>query len=153
MSEEIFETDSGNLFIDLGFSEEEAAELSIKACLFRKLQQILRESQLSQADLAKRLCIKQPHVSEILNGKMSGFSTERIAKYLLRLNYDIFLDTYPAPPGSKNGQVVDIARGADAKNSIVRQVSDEQSNRDKFKTALRQTNKRHAGALKKLADK
>ena len=108
MSEEIFKTGSGNIFIDLGFSEEEAAELSIKACLFRKLQQILHESKLSQADLAKQLGVKQPHVSKLLNGKMSGFSTERIAKYLLRLNYDICLDAYPAPPGSKTGQVVEM---------------------------------------------
>jgi predicted XRE-type DNA-binding protein len=104
---EVFTTGSGNIFIDLGFSEEEAAELSIKACLFRKLQQALRESELSQAELAKKLGVKQPHVSEILNGKMSGFSTERIAKYLLRLNYDICLDAHPAP-GSSGGRVIEI---------------------------------------------
>jgi len=108
MSEEQFKTGSGNIFIDLGFSEEEAAELSIKACLFRKLQEILKESKQSQADLAKQLGVKQPHVSEILNGKMSGFSTERIAKYLLRLNYDICLEAHPAPAGSKTGRVVEI---------------------------------------------
>jgi predicted XRE-type DNA-binding protein len=108
MSEEQFKTGSGNIFIDLGFSEEEAAELSIKVCLFRKLQEILKESKQSQADLAKQLGVKQPHVSEILNGKMSGFSTERIAKYLLRLNYDICLEAHPAAPGSKTGRVVEI---------------------------------------------
>ena len=108
MSEEIFKTGSGNIFIDLGFSEEKAADLSIRACLFRKLQQILGESKLNQAELAKRLGVKQPHVSEILNGKMSGFSTERVAKYLLKMNYDICLDAYPAPKGRKTGRVVEI---------------------------------------------
>lgn len=106
--EKIFTTGSGNIFIDLRFSEEEAAELSIKACLFRKLQQALTERELSQAELAQKLIIKQPHVSEILNGKMSGFSTERIAKYLLRLNYDICLDAHPAPSGSRGGRVIEI---------------------------------------------
>ena len=108
MSEEIFKTGSGNIFIDLGFSEEEAADLSIRAYLFHKLQQILRESKLSQAELAKRLGVKQPHVSEILNGKMSGFSTERVAKYLLKLNYDICLDAHPAPKGRKTGRIVEF---------------------------------------------
>lgn len=110
MSEEIFTTGSGNIFIDLGFSEEEAAELSIKACLFRKLQQALSESKLSQSELAIQLGVKQPHVSEILNGKMSGFSTERIAKYLLRLNYDICLDAHPAPSGSSSGRVIEVSQ-------------------------------------------
>src|SRR5271170_4573071 len=108
MKKQNFTTGSGNVFLDLGFSEEEAAELSIKACLFRKLQQALSESELSQAELAKKLGVKQPHVSEISNGKMSGFSTERIAKYLLRLNYDICLDAHPAPMGSSGGRVIEI---------------------------------------------
>jgi len=111
MSEEKpFTNGSGNIFIDLGFSEEEAAELSIKSCLFRKLQQALSESELSQTELAKKLGVKQPHVSEILTGKMSGFSTERIAKYLLRLNYDICLDAHPAPPGTNGGRVLEIEK-------------------------------------------
>ena len=113
MSEELFTTGSGNIFVDLGFSEEEAAELSIKACLFHKLQEVLSESKLSQAQLAKKLGVKQPHVSEILTGKMSGFSTERIAKYLLRLNYDICLGAYPSPPGSKTGRVVEVKKPKD----------------------------------------
>ena len=37
MSEEQFKTGSGIIFTDLGFSEEEAAELS-NSCCFRKLQ-------------------------------------------------------------------------------------------------------------------
>jgi predicted XRE-type DNA-binding protein len=101
---------SGNIFIDLGFSEEEAVELSIKACLFRNLQQALKKSKLNQAELAKKLGIKQPHVSELLNGKMSGFSTERVAKYLLRLNYNICLDARPASPGSNGGRVIELRK-------------------------------------------
>lgn len=94
--EKPFTTGSGNIFIDFGFSEEEAAELSIKVCLFRKLQDALKDSELNQSQLAEQLGVKQPHVSELINGRMSGFSTERIAKYLLRLNYDISIDARPS---------------------------------------------------------
>ena len=41
----------------------------------------------------------------------------------------------------------------DGKSLVVRQVSNEQSNRKKFKQALKEGNKRYDGAMKKLADK
>lgn len=110
MSRRPFTTGSGNVFIDLGFNEEEAVELSMKACLFHKLQDILRKSKLSQTELANRLGVKQPHVSEIINGRMSGFSTERIAKYLLRLNYNIYLDARPAAASARIGKVLELRK-------------------------------------------
>lgn len=104
--EEPFSTGSGDIFKDFGFSDEEAAALTIKASLFRTLQKALKETPGIQAELAARLDIPQPKVSDILNGKMSGFSVERIANYLLKLNYEICLDAHPAPAGSI-GRVID----------------------------------------------
>ena len=52
-----------------------------------------------------------------------------------------------------NDVPVEITMGADGKSLIVRAVSDEEGNRKQFEAALKQTNKRHGGALKKLADK
>jgi antitoxin component of MazEF toxin-antitoxin module len=48
---------------------------------------------------------------------------------------------------------VEISIGADGKSLIVRAISNEEGNRKQFEAALKQTNKRHGGALKKLADK
>ena len=99
MSDEIFTTGSGNVFVDLGFSEEESAELTIKSCLFTILQDAVSKAlqTSTQADLAKRLGVDQPIISKIINDRMSGFSVERIANYLLKLHYDISLDAHPAP--------------------------------------------------------
>lgn len=107
MSEEIFTTGSGNVFVDLGFSEEEAAELTIKSCLFSILQEAIAKAleTSTQAQIAKRLGIDQPIISKIQNDKMSGFSVERIASYLLRLNYDISLAAHPAP-AERSGRVI-----------------------------------------------
>ena len=44
MTDDIFTTGSGNVFVDLGFSEEEAAELTIKSCLFTILQGAVRKA-------------------------------------------------------------------------------------------------------------
>ncbi len=103
--EKPFTTGSGNIFIDLGFSDEEAAELSLKSLLFDALQAALKTTPGTQTEIAHRLGIPQPKVSDILKGKMAGFSIERIANLLLKLDYEICLDAHPAPPGC-GGRVV-----------------------------------------------
>ena len=52
-----------------------------------------------------------------------------------------------------NDVSVEITLGADGKSLIVRAVPDEEDNRKQFEAALKQTNMRHGGALKKLADR
>jgi predicted XRE-type DNA-binding protein len=99
MSDDIFTTGSGNIFVDLGFSEEKAAELTIKSCLLTILQKAISTALETdtQAEVAKRLKVDQPIISKIMNDKMSGFSVERLATYLLRLHYDICFEAHPAP--------------------------------------------------------
>ena len=107
--EEPFTAGSGDIFKDFGFSDEESAALSIKACLFRTLQKALKETAGTQAELALRLDVPQPKISDILKGKMAGFSVERIANYLLKLNYEICVDAHPATAGS-TGRVIDRSK-------------------------------------------
>jgi predicted XRE-type DNA-binding protein len=109
--EEPFTAGSGDIFKDFGFSDEEAAALTIKACLFRTLQKALEETPGTQTELAELLGVPQPKISDILKGKMSGFSVERLANYLLKLNYEICLDAHPAPAGS-SGRVIDRTKQA-----------------------------------------
>lgn len=116
--EEFNPSGSGDIFKDFGFSEREAAALNIKACFFRKLQEALKQSACTQVELATKLRIPQPKVSDIINGKMTGFSVERIVNLLLRLNYVIGLDAHPAPEGSRGG-VVDLAEKRDAECALV----------------------------------
>lgn len=110
--EELNPTGSGDIFRDLGFSEQESVALNIKACFFRKLQTALRDSNCTQLELATKLRLPQPKVSDIINGKMAGFSVERIVKLLLRMNYVIGLDARPAPAGTR-GCVIDLTEKLD----------------------------------------
>jgi predicted XRE-type DNA-binding protein len=116
IEEEFNPTGSGDIFIDFGFSEQQSAALNIKACLFRKLQTALKTANSTQTELASKLKLPQPKVSDIINGKMAGFSVERIATLLLRLNYVIGVDAEPAAKGVR-GHVVDLEekRGKDRK--------------------------------------
>jgi antitoxin MazE len=55
--------------------------------------------------------------------------------------------------GINNETPVEISIGEDGKSLVIRQVSDEPSNRKLFKQALKDGNKRYGGAMKKLASK
>jgi predicted XRE-type DNA-binding protein len=97
--EEVFTTGSGDIFKDFGFSDIESAALAMKAYLFRTLQKALKERNEKQVELAKLLDVPQPKISDILSGKMSGFSVERITNYLMKLDYEIRLDAHPVVTG------------------------------------------------------
>ena len=97
---------SKNVFLDLGFNEDEAAGLKLRSYLFMALQEIIRKSGMSQMKVAEIMGADQPKVSKILNGNFSEFSIERITEYLQKLGYDIHVNTVPCPPGRKVGTVV-----------------------------------------------
>lgn len=88
---------SKNVFLDLGFSEQEAAGLKLKAYLFMSLQDAMQKSGKKQTDLAKLIGTDQAKVSKILNGKLDEFSIERIADFMQKLGYDIHIGVSRAP--------------------------------------------------------
>ena len=60
---------SGNIFRDLGFSEERSAELILKSSLLQALQDTIKEQGWKQVESATRLCIDQAKVSKLLAGQ------------------------------------------------------------------------------------
>lgn len=80
---------SGNIFADLELTNPE--ERLAKAELAYKISEIISEKHLKQEDAAKLLLINQPKISLILNGKLSGFSLEKLIHYLNLLGKDVQL--------------------------------------------------------------
>jgi predicted XRE-type DNA-binding protein len=97
---------SKNVFLDLGFNEEEAAGLKLKSYLFMSLQEAILNSKKNQTEIARLIGADQPKVSKILNGKLDEFSIERITEYMQKLGYDIHISTSPAPKERPLGTVV-----------------------------------------------
>lgn len=79
--------DSGNMFGDLEL--ENSDELLVKAELARKISDIIAAQNMNQTEMAKMLGIDQPKVSALLNGKLSGFSTNRLFCFLNALGRDV----------------------------------------------------------------
>ncbi len=80
---------SDSLFIDLGFSPEEARVLTIKSDLCNQVLKLVREQGYTQKELAKIWGKPQPRVSEILNCKISLFSIDTLVTYLGQLGADV----------------------------------------------------------------
>ncbi len=98
---------SGNVFLDMGVSEEEASELTMKSFLFDLLQEAVKKEleTCSQKAIAERLGVDQPVISKIINDKMSLFAIERIVHFILKLHYDIHLEVRPASL-KRDGKIV-----------------------------------------------
>ncbi|MGD0232704.1 MAG: helix-turn-helix transcriptional regulator [Syntrophorhabdales bacterium] len=77
MSETIVES-SGNVFIDLGYSPDEAAILQMRADLMAGLRKYIKAKKLTQAKAAEILGVSQSRVSDLNTGKWERFSLEML---------------------------------------------------------------------------
>jgi predicted XRE-type DNA-binding protein len=69
---------SGNVFIDLGFSPDEAAILQMRADLMADLRKFVKAKRLTQAKAAEILGVSQSRVSDLIRGKWERFSLEML---------------------------------------------------------------------------
>ena len=73
---------SKNVFADLGFGPEEAANLHVRARLMAEIEKYIRTQRLTQKAAATRLGVTQPRVSNLLRGKIDLFSTDALITML-----------------------------------------------------------------------
>jgi predicted XRE-type DNA-binding protein len=88
------EKSSGNVFADIGVSEPD--EALAKAELARQIGELIVRRGLNQTAAAKLLGVDQPKVSALLRGRLSGFSTERLFRFLKALGRDVHIVIKPA---------------------------------------------------------
>ena len=87
MSKKRCEGGSGNVFKDLGLPNAE--EHLAKAQSVYKIDTIMKERGLKQAETADLLGVKQPDVSRMLRGEFRQFSVERRLRFLLALDQGV----------------------------------------------------------------
>jgi predicted XRE-type DNA-binding protein len=88
-----YETGSRNVFKDLGM--QNADEHLVKAELVFKIDAIMKQRRLKQAEAAGLLGIKQPDVSKMLRGDFRPFSIERLLRFLVALDQDVEIVVKP----------------------------------------------------------
>jgi predicted XRE-type DNA-binding protein len=77
----------GNVFADLGVQNPK--EYLAKSKLAAQILRIVQSRRLTQTNAAKLLGITQPKVSALLNGRLDGFSTDRLFRFLNNLGCDV----------------------------------------------------------------
>ncbi len=73
---------SGNVFRDLGFSDDEAENLRVRSDLMMSLSKLIEDRSLTQAQAAKLLCVTQPRISDLMRGKIQLFSVDSLIEML-----------------------------------------------------------------------
>ena len=76
-----------NIFKDLKLPNAE--ELNAKAQIAYRICGILEERKLTQQEAADLLGTDQPRVSALLRGRLEGFSSDRLFRFLNALDQDI----------------------------------------------------------------
>ncbi len=98
-----YEVGSENVFADVGLANAE--ELKAKTLLMIEIKRIVKQRKLKQIDIAEILKIPQPKVSSLLKGNISGFSTERLMRFLNALDQDINITIKPKPKNRKKAYI------------------------------------------------
>ncbi len=95
---------SGNVFADLGLRNPE--EMLAKAELAHKITRVIRDQGLTQVQAAKLLGVDQPKISALIRGRLSGFSLERLMRFLLLLGQDIRITVRASPRSRARARVL-----------------------------------------------
>ena len=102
MNDETCIVSSGNPFADVGLPNPE--ERFARAQLLYYIVTKIKQRGLSQTKAASLLGVPQPHVSLLLQAKMSNFSLERLLQMVARLGLDVSISFQPA--AGEHGRVI-----------------------------------------------
>lgn len=93
MTDDKIEIGSGNVFEDLQMENPQVRLL--KAQIAGEIHNIIQQRKLNQKAAAQLLGIDQPKVSALANGRLSGFTIDRLVKFLDLLGQDVKVSISP----------------------------------------------------------
>lgn len=102
MSDEQIIPSSGNVFADLGLPD--ADEALAKADLARQIIRLIRRRGWTQAQAAAMLGIDQPKISALARGKLEGFSTDRLIRFLTSLDQEVAITVRPKAAAAQHAR-------------------------------------------------
>lgn len=75
---------TGNVFSDLGFGKDEAANLMVRAKLMAEIRKHIESENLTQVKIAKLFGVTQPRISDLIRGKIELFAVDALIEMLSR---------------------------------------------------------------------
>ncbi len=73
---------SGNVFLDLGYSREDAQNLILRSDLMSRIERYVRSSWLTQKECAARIGVTQPRLIDLMKAKIDKFSLDALVNML-----------------------------------------------------------------------
>ena len=101
---------SGNVFVDVGFTPAEAAELTAKSRLISAIGETIKRRRLTQSEAARRCGTDQPTLSKVLRGRMESVTIDRLATWLMALGRTVEIRIRPYDSKAKRGRLVATQR-------------------------------------------
>ncbi|WP_373541843.1 helix-turn-helix domain-containing protein [Chamaesiphon sp.] len=80
---------SDNVFKDLGFGDEEATNLKIRADLMINLQKFIKSQNWTQAEAANFFGETQPRISNLMNGDIDRFAIDKLVQMLSQAGMEV----------------------------------------------------------------
>ncbi len=100
---ETVDAGTGDVFRDLGCAD--AAERKLRVQLAMRVNEIIKDKRLTQAETAALFGIPQPHVSELKHYKLNRFSSERLLHFMTQLDRDVEIVIRPRDAAHPTGQL------------------------------------------------
>ena len=85
---EIIES-SGNVFKDLGFSQEESDKLMIKSRLMMEIESFIKSKGMTQAHAAELMGVTRPRISDVMRGKIDKFTIDALVDMLSKAGLQV----------------------------------------------------------------
>ncbi len=108
MTKTVMHKGSGNVFRDIGFSAEKAAELTVKSSLIDAISETIEQRKLTQKQAAELCATDQPTLSKVLRGRMDSVTIDRLTAWLTALGRTVEIHVRPYNAHKKGGQLVAI---------------------------------------------
>jgi predicted XRE-type DNA-binding protein len=99
------EKSSGNVFVDIGFTPAEAAELTAKSNLIIAIKDTIARRKLTQQEAARLCGTDQPTLSKVFRGRLESLTIDRLASWLTLLGRDVEIIVKPAPRRRRQGRL------------------------------------------------
>lgn len=97
------EVGSGNVFRDLGRPDAEERQLKVQVAM--RVNALIADALMTQAQTASRLGVPRSHVSDLINYKLNRFSVDRLIHFATLLGRDVEIVMRPKAPHKESGSV------------------------------------------------
>ena len=86
---------SANVFEDLGFEREEAANLKVRSDLMLDLRRYIEQRGWTQEEAAHYFGETQPRISNLMRGEIDRFSVDKLIKMLAHAGMEVRVEVKP----------------------------------------------------------